>query len=141
MADNTEQTLQDLYIQNERVKQTQGQALKAAGVTGGAAESTAVAQAANYNTNRTNTMLERDRQLSDIYIQQEQAKAQAEIDKAQNNLDMETGRLSFNQTENVQQRSELWELVRGGVITDESAAKLGHSRATLQKYYNNYKER
>ncbi len=137
VADNTQRTLQDIYIQNERAKQTQGQAMKAAGVTGGAAESAAVAQAANYNTNRTNAMLERDRQLSDIYIQQEQSKAQGEINKAQNNLEMETGRLSFEQAEDQKLREDTWRLVDAGIINDKNAEALGRKKETLQKYYDN----
>ncbi|PWM40587.1 MAG: hypothetical protein DBX52_02900 [Clostridiales bacterium] len=140
IRDSAAATLRDLYLQNERAKEALKQKNKAAGITGGAAESASVALDANYNTNRTNTMIERDKQLSEVNIAQNKAAAQAEIDKAQNNIELESGRLSFDQDENTQRRSELWELVRAGSISQEIADELGFTQDTLRMIYNRYKE-
>ena len=130
IRDSAAATLRDLYLQNERAKEALKQKNKAAGV----------ALDANYNTNRTNTMIERDKQLSEVNIAQNKAAAQAEIDKAQNNIELESGRLSFDQDENTQRRSELWELVRAGSISQEIADELGFTQDTLRMIYNRYKE-
>lgn len=140
IRDSAAGTLRDLYLQNERAKETLKQRNKAAGITGGAAESSRVALEANYNTNRTNTMIQRDKQLSEVNIAQNKAAAQAEIDKAQNNIELESGRLSFDQDENTQRRSELWELVRAGSISQQIADELGFTQDTLRMVYNRYKE-
>ncbi len=146
-ADKTTATLQDLYLQNERAKLTRKQANKAAGLTGGAVESAEIAARSNYMTNRTNAMLARDKQLSDIDIAQRQAAGQAEMEKAQNAVELETGRLSFNQTErsfeqekNTQRRSELWEMVRAGVVTDKIAKELGWGSDVLKRIAKRYEE-
>lgn len=135
--DNTTGTLQQLYLQNARNRALTPQQTRAAGITGGAAESVGLAQTAAYNSARTNALLEQERQLSEINITQNQAAAQAEVDKAQNNVELETGRLSFDQQESQQRRSELWELVKAGVITDMLAAELGYSANTLRTVYQN----
>lgn len=140
IRDSAAGTLRDLYLQNERAKETLKQRNKAAGITGGAAESSRVALEANYNTNRTNTMIQRDKQLSEVNIAQNKAAAQAEIDKAQNSIELESGRLSFDQDENTQRRSELWELVRAGSISQQIADELGFTQDTLRMVYNRYKE-
>ena len=140
IRDSAAGTLRDLYLQNERAKETLKQRNKAAGITGGAAESSRVALEANYNTNRTNTMIQRDKQLSEVNIAQNKAAAQAEIDKAQNSIELESGRLSFDQDENTQRRSELWELVRAGSISQQIADELGSTQDTLRMVYNRYKE-
>ncbi|MBQ8894000.1 MAG: hypothetical protein IJ043_06275 [Clostridia bacterium] len=140
VTDSSADTLQQIYLQKERAEASQRQQQKAAGITGGAAESADIALQANYSTNRTNTLLERDKQLSQIGIQQEQAKAQAEIEKRQNDVEMETGRLSFNQDEQQQRRSELWELVRTGTYTQKMANELGYDLETLKQMANYYKE-
>lgn len=139
VKDNTTSTLQQLYLQREREKLNRGQAQKAAGITGGAAASAEIAASANYNTNRTNAMLDRDKQLSDINIQQGQAKAEAEIAKAQNNIEMETGRLSFNQTEQLNRRNELLEIVKAGGVTQAIADELEYPLASLKLLAERYK--
>lgn len=141
IKDSAADTLKQAYVQNERARVGMKQQQKAAGITGGAAESSNVALQANYATNRTNTMLERDKQVSQVNIAQNQAKAQAEMGKAQNGVELATGKLAFEQSENQQTRSELWEFVRAGAITQDIANKLGYSMADLKKVYNYYKEK
>ena len=51
IRDSAAGTLRDLYLQNERAKETLKQRNKAAGITGGAAESSRVALEANYDYN------------------------------------------------------------------------------------------
>ena len=150
--------LQGIYLQNERQKRLREQAQKAAGITGGASESAAVALAANYNSNRTDMMLERDRQISEIGIQREQAKAEGELQKSANNIEMEQSRLSFEsgerdfnwQKENAdrsfkasqdaQTRSEAWEMVKAGVVNAELARLLGKPISVLREFAKRYKE-
>lgn len=142
---DTTDALQQIYLQKERDAAALRQQNKAAGVTGGAAESAAVALEANYGTNRTNALLDRDRTLSELAIQQRQEQAQGEVEKANNAVALETGRLSFEQDERdftadeqAQRRSELWELVRAGTITQSIADELGWSVDTLRSVYNSY---
>lgn len=138
--DSAGDSLQQIYLQKERAAALQKQQNKAAGITGGAAESSRVALEANYNTNRTNALLERDKQLSQVNIAQQQTNAQAEMQRAQNDVDLETGRLSFDQDEAQQRKSELWELVRTGSVTQAIADELGWDLATLRSVANYYKE-
>ena len=150
--------LQGIYLQNERQKRLREQAQKAAGITGGASESAAVALAANYNSNRTDMMLERDRQISEIGIQREQAKAEGELQKSANDIEMEQSRLSFEtgerdfawQKQNAdrsfkasqdeQTRSEAWEMVKAGVVNAELARLLGKPISVLREFAKRYKE-
>ncbi|MBQ7095820.1 MAG: hypothetical protein IJN80_05175 [Clostridia bacterium] len=169
VRDSAADQLQSLYLQNERQKRLQAQAQKAAGITGGASESAAVALAANYNTNRTNALLERDRQISQLGIQKEQARAEGELQKSANIIEMEQGKLSFEtdqrdfawQKENAdrqfkadqansdrtyhanqaaQLKNEAWEMVRAGVINAEIAKQIGRPISVLKEYYRKYKE-
>ena len=172
ISDTQEETadnLQSLYLQRERANALRGQAQKAQGITGGASESAAVAAAANYNASRVDMMLARDRQISELEIQREQARADVGLQKSANQIEMEQSDLSFqtdqrdfswqkenadrqfeadqknaDRTYNANQqsirRSEAWEMVRAGIINNEIAATLGYSAAVLKKYYNNYKE-
>ncbi len=141
LADGTGDALQQAYIQRNRARKMLAQQNKAAGITGGAAESSLVALEVAYDTNRTNAKIQRDKQISQIDIAQRQAEGQAEIEKAANNIELESGKLSFKQDENTSRRSELWEMVKSGVITQEIAAELGWPVATLQQVYERgYKE-
>ena len=158
VRENATDDLQALYLQTERQRRLGGQARKAAGITGGAAESSEVALAANYNTNRTNVMLERDRQISDLSIQREQARAEGELRKSANDIEMEQSRLSFatdqrdfdwqkenadrsfNASRDAQTRSEAWEMVKAGVVNEELARTLGKPISVLREFARRYKE-
>ncbi len=168
-TDNASDTLQQIYLQKEREEAVQKQRLKAAGITGGAEESANIALQANYATNRTNAMLDRDKQLSQINIQQDQAKAQAEIEKGQNLVELEQGQLAFDQDaesrafdreqfglskeqfglskeqfdyeKQQNRRSDLWEMIKAGVVTQAMAAELGWNYNVLKQVAQNYKEK
>ncbi len=169
VADQASNTLRQIYLQKEREGALQKQQQKAAGITGGAAESAQIALQANYATNRTNTMLERDRQLSDINIQQEQARSQAEMEKSQNMVEMEQGQLAFDQDaesraldrEQFQlskdqfgfsksqfdyekqrdRKADLFEIVKSGVVTRAMAEEMGISYDALKLLADRYKEK
>ncbi len=161
ITDNASNSLQQIFLQKERAEQYQKQQQKAAGITGGAAESANIALQANYATNRTNAMLERDQQLSNVNIQEDQARSQAEIDKSSNLVEMEQGQLAFDQDaesrafdreqfdfskkqfDYEKQRdheSDLWEMIRAGVVTQSMANELNMSYATLKELARRYKE-
>lgn len=169
VQDSAADTLRQLYLQNERAQALQKQSRKAAGITGGAAESADIALQANYATNRTNTMLDRDRQLSQINIQQDQAKSQAEIDKSANLVELEQGQLAFDQDEENRaldreqlglskdqaafdqeqfdyeklrdRQSDLWKLIEAGVVTQAMADELGKPLSVLKEVAAYYKEK
>lgn len=141
IAANAGSTLQQLYLQKNREERLQEQRNKAAGITGGAAESSRMALEANYSINRTNAMLERDRQLSQVNIAQNQTAAQAEIQKKANDVELATGQLSFDQDQQSLKRSEAWELVRAGSITPAVRAMLPEwDEAALRAVYERYKK-
>jgi hypothetical protein len=142
-ADITEQAedrLQQIYLKKERAHAGQKQANKAAGITGGAAEAGDIALQTGYMTDRTNAMLDREKQLNEVDIAENQRKAQAQVERAQVGVEQATGRLSFDQQEANQKRSEDWEFVKSGIITQEIAARLGHPIERLRKVYEHYKE-
>lgn len=169
VKDNASDTLQQIYLQKERAQALQRQSQKAAGITGGAAESADIALQANYATNRTNAMLERDRQLSDINIQQDQAKSQAEIDKSANLVELEQGQLAFDQDEESRafdreqfaftktqadfdreqyeyeqkrdRESDIWKMIQSGVVTQAMADELGKPLSVLKQVAAYYKEK
>ena len=156
--ETTADNLQNVYLQNERARRTREQARKAAGITGGAAESADVAMTANYNSSRLDAMLARDRQVSDLNIQKEQARADIGVQKSANEIEMEKSALSFetdqrdfnqkkkeadrtyNANQAAQLKSEAWELVRAGVINAEIARQIGRPISVLKDYYRRYKE-
>ena len=156
--ETTADNLQNLYLQNERARRTREQARKAAGITGGAAESADVAMTANYNSSRLDAMLARDRQVSDLNIQKEQARADIGVQKSANEIEMEQSALSFetdqrdfnqkkkeadrtyNANQAAQLKSEAWEMVRAGVINAEIARQIGRPISVLKDYYRRYKE-
>lgn len=142
-ADITEQAedrLQQIYLQKERARAGQRQANKAAGITGGAAEAADIELKTGYMTDRTNTMIDREKQLNNVDIAEDQRAAQATMEKAGVGVEQATGRLSFDQQEANQKRSEDWEFVKAGVITQEIADRLGHPIERLKKVYQHYKE-
>ena len=141
IGDASMSTLQQLYIQNERNKLTKGQAARASGLTGGALESVAIADRANYMNARTDALINRDKQVAQVDIAENQAKAQAEIDKQANNTQMEVGRLSFQQDQDSSLQSGAWEFIRQGIYTDEIGKILpGYSPEALKLLAQRYKE-
>ncbi len=134
LSDDTSSALQQIYIQNERARALQKQSQKAAGITGGAAESADIALQAAYATNRTNALLERDRQISQLEIEKNRSAAQAEIDKSNNLVEMEQGRLAFDQKEeDAALARDQYTLDAKGVELDERGAELDRERFELEK--------
>ncbi len=140
IQDNAISAVQQAYIQQQRARAQLKQHNKAAGITGGAAESSDIALQANYNTNRTNAQIARDQQIAELEIGQKKTEAQAMADQASVDVQMQTGKLAFSQEEQTQRRSELWALVKGGIINQQIANELGYNIQDLQNYYNNHKE-
>lgn len=134
IGDESMSTLQQLYVQNERNKLTRAQAARAAGLTGGAVESAAIADRANYMKSRAETLINRDKQLAQVDIAEAQAKNQAEIDKADNNTQMEIGRLSYLQDQENQKRSDAWNFLNKGIYDQNTAATLGVDQGVVQQY-------
>lgn len=137
---NTAESLQQAYLKKERARVGQKQANKAAGITGGAAESADIELQTNYMTDRTNTMIDRERQLNQVDIAADQRTAQGKMEQAGVDVELAQGKLSFDQAEASQRRSEDWEFVKAGVITQEIAARLGRPVELLRKVYERYKE-
>lgn len=141
ISDQAGSSLQQIYLQRNRERALQAQQMKAAGITGGAAESTKAAMDAAYSTNRTNAMLERDRQMSQVNIAQNQTAAQAEIQKKANDVELATGQLGFDQDQMSLKRSEAWELVKAGAITPQVLQLLPEwDQASLLAVYNRHKK-
>lgn len=134
IGDASMSTLQQLYVQNERNKLTRAQAARASGLTGGAVESAAIADRANYMKGRNETLINRDKQLAQVDIAEGQTKAQAEIEKADNNTQMEVGRLSYLQDQENQKRSDAWNFLNKGIYDQNTAATLGVGQGVVQKY-------
>lgn len=140
IGDATQSTLQQLYIQNERNKLTRGQAAKAAGLTGGALENAAIADQAGYIVARNDALRNRDKQLAQVDIAQGQTEAQAALEKQSDNVSLQTGKLSFQQSQDSQRISDAWSFIRGGIVTDEIAGILGYEKGVLQQLAKRYTE-
>ena len=140
IGDAAQSTLQQLYIQNERNKQTRGQAAKAAGLTGGAVENAAIADQAGYIVGRNEALRNRDKQLAQVDIAQGQAEAQAALEKQSDNVSLQTGKLSFQQSQDSQKVTDAWNFIRAGIVTDEIVNTLGWKKEILQQMAASYKE-
>ncbi len=134
IEDSAQSALQQLYVQNERNKLTRAQAARTSGLTGGAVESAAIADRANNMKGRNEILINRDKQLAQVDIAEGQTKAQAEIDKMDNNTQMEIGRLSYLQDQENQKRSDAWKYLDVGIYDQKVAASLGGDTELVRQY-------
>ena len=135
LADTATDSLQQAYLQRNRARENMAQQNRAAGITGGAAEANLLELEAGYNTTRTDTIINRDKQIGQVDIAQMQSEAQADMEKASDRVSLATGKLSFEQDQESTARSDAFEMAKAGIITDEIAATLGWPKSVLQTWY------
>lgn len=135
LADAATDSLQQAYIRRNRARENMAQQNKAAGITGGAAESNLLELEAGYNTTRADTLINKNKQIGQVDIAQMQTEGQAATEKASDNVSLATGRLSFEQDQESDARSNAFEMAKAGIITDEIAATLGWPKEHLQTWY------
>ncbi len=136
LADAATDSLQQAYIKRNRQREALAQQNRAAGITGGAAESNLLEIEAGYNSARANTIINRDKQIGQVDIAQMQSEAQADIEKSGDKISLATGRLSFDQDQESDARSNAFEMAKAGIITDDIANTLGWPKEHLQTWYD-----
>lgn len=134
--------LQNAYVENVRASMREGQANRAAGITGGQAIAGAIGRENQYGATRTDIKLGRETSLSQLANQKKLQKANTAADVAANELSMQGQLIDIDQTDEGYVRQSYASMLQGGYIPSDQtelnkmASMLGLPVESIRAYVN-----